>query len=545
MNEDAKLTPESLFAEFRRERPSFGDAALRKFERLNKKKQRSFINYTMEFLNTETEDSFRSWGTSVLGIIGGSKIFKYLVDLLQKAGEGPKRKYPLTRFYALRALARLATSRNRDEKFFEVTKNISRDKLEKPLVLETSKILLSTRPGMGEFKKELRNTLQEYKDHKYYRPISRILYALREFPRVDLTDEVLAIMRGSEYYEHKRNAVITLRAPAYESNLKVIRALGEIVVGKESRGLRLEAVISLGALKNEKAEPDLIQALKDNDAEIRKQASRALEAILRKEGALSVVIQQALREKDEENRGRFIEAIRRIDLGRRFSVDLLSKELGGEDRERSQAAETILIELGGWAAVQRLSQLRNTLNHLDELLTKSEDIIKSTFKDTIRQARLNFYFAMVVNVLVVGVGVALIVLAIMHLKSNPDEIEGWVIPGAAGVIGIILNLGFNNPRRNARQDLATLMNVNIIFLGYLRQLNEIDATFKYAFMEDEEFGTDHMHRTVEQIERTMFQTLEMAARNLYVPTMPADEIKNYVEEDQGGRLGKDSPPPAA
>ena len=55
--------------------------------------------------------------------------------------------------------------------------------------------------------------------------------------------------------------------------------------------------------------------------------------------------------------------------------------------------------------------------------------------------------------------------------------------------GILITMFFNNPRRNAREDLTTLMNVNVIFLGFLRRLNQIDATFKYAYIESRSFGT--------------------------------------------------------
>lgn len=172
--------------------------------------------------------------------------------------------------------------------------------------------------------------------------------------------------------------------------------------------------------------------------------------------------------------------------------------------------------------VRRLGQLQSTLKSLDNLLAESEKAVRSTFNATILQARRNFYFAMGVNVLVVLVGLVLIILAITQLINDPDKLQSWIVPGGAGVLGILINMGFNNPRRNAREDLATLMNVNIIFLGFLRQLNEIDATFKYAYIQSDKFGTDHMRQTVDRIEKTMARTLNMAARHLNV-SLPTSE----------------------
>jgi hypothetical protein len=48
----------------------------------------------------------------------------------------------------------------------------------------------------------------------------------------------------------------------------------------------------------------------------------------------------------------------------------------------------------------------------------------------------------------------------------------------------------------ARNDLTTLVNVNVLFLGFQRQLNEIDATFKHAYIEGSDFGGDDMQLTV-------------------------------------------------
>jgi hypothetical protein len=164
--------------------------------------------------------------------------------------------------------------------------------------------------------------------------------------------------------------------------------------------------------------------------------------------------------------------------------------------------------------MHRLTQRRSTLQTLDNILSESEQAVRSTFKDTVKQAHRNFYFAMGVNVLVVGIGVALIVIAITQLARDPAKLETWVLPGGAGVLGIVINGWFNNPRQHARQDLTTLLDVNVIFLGYLRQLNQIDATFKHAYIEGFEFGIDDMKSTVQQIDRTLDRTLAMTAAHL-------------------------------
>jgi hypothetical protein len=94
--------------------------------------------------------------------------------------------------------------------------------------------------------------------------------------------------------------------------------------------------------------------------------------------------------------------------------------------------------IGGWAAVQRLSQRKSTIEALDKVLNESETVVRKIFEATILQARRNFYFAMGVNITIVIIGLVLVALAIMQLIKYPGKIETWILPGAGGLFGIIL-----------------------------------------------------------------------------------------------------------
>ena len=314
--------------------------------------------------------------------------------------------------------------------------------------------------------------------------------------------------------------------------VRQIMTLQVVTIGPD-RHVRLEAVRSLDNLGNREAEGDLLKALRDEDAEIRVRAAKALLSFLTKEETITTIVGEILLGgMDKVDRDHLVNAIRLIDPERDIAGEILSKELTGEDRDRADAARGILIDLGGWTAIQKLGQRRSTLETLDKLLGDSEKVVKSTFDETMRQARINFYFAMGVNVLVVVVGLALIIIAIRQLVIDPNLIQSWLVPGGAGVIGVILNLGFNNPRKNAREDLAALLNVHTIFLGYLRQLNQIDATFKHEFIENERFTTDDMSVTVREIDQAMIKTLRMAGKHLYLPLRSGDGDQDNPEEKE-------------
>src|SRR5262249_7565743 len=154
---------------------------------------------------------------------------------------------------------------------------------------------------------------------------------------------------------------------------------------------------------------DLINAVSDANAEIRVQAALALGRCVGADDAITMLVDAAMEPKrPDEHISQFVEALRKLDPDRASSSALLAKVLEGDDREGAQRAQRMLLDLGGWSAVQRLTQRRATLEQLDELLTDSEKVVQKTFERTISQARLSFYFALGVNVLVVIVGLVLV-----------------------------------------------------------------------------------------------------------------------------------------
>lgn len=522
------LTPDKLLKQFRRPQHDFGwrygYRAIKEFKTLKDKS--TFIQPAMDFIQQEDQDDIRSWGTTILEIAGGHEAFRFLVDVIKIHTNGNKRKYLNTRFFALKGIANLATSDSEKKELLTMLQEMWNNDKEDYLAQGEAAILLALNEKASSAQKKdaekmVRSMLSSDRIAEYW-PALRILRGLREFAFPSVVDDIILIIKKSPYYDHRQAAIIALGIHC--NDLQVVRELGLIVRNNQDSGLRLEAVESLSRLNDPESQGDLIFAVKDDNAEVRVRASKALKSLL-KEESVSTVIQFALREGIEETwLSYLIEALRLIDSDRIISTQILSKELGGDDQRRAKLAEKILLELGGWAAVQKISQRRTTLETLDKLLEQSERTIKDTFSDTITQARRNFYFAMGVNIIIVIVGLFLISLSIMQLIQMPEKIETWIIPGAGGLFGILITMFFNNPRQNAREDLTALMNVNVIFLGFLRRLNQIDATFKHAFIESLSFGIHDMDQTLKQIDGAVAQTLKMADE--YLRSQKGSQIKS-------------------
>jgi HEAT repeats len=443
-------------------------------------------------------------------MIGGEKAFEAAIGIFKKADtKDTKRCYLFTRFFALRAALRLVNTDVQKNRVETLLPKLREDEDEDYLVRAGAAIQLAMR-RQKESKEWLHGMLVRYND---YWAVHRTLRALEEYPLDEMTGDVILVIRNTQFPDHKFIAVKALGG--FRNSPSVLRALGDVVRNEPNEYLRLNAITALGKLNDSRAQEDLLHALEDPNAEVRQRASKVLANIITPKGAVAAIVQFALKPNiAPESLDYMIDSLRQVDPGRTNSTEILSDEMENEDQARAKLAEKILIDLGGWAAVTRLSQRRRNLESLDTFLKESETAVTQNYNNTMSQARFSFYFAMAVNGLIVVVGLLLVAIAIQHLIQKPDDFQAWIIPGGAGVIGVLLNLGFNNPRNNAREDLATLLNVSVIFQGYLRELHQIDATFKHMYIESRDFGTLEMTKTVNEIETSAAKTLELVGKHL-------------------------------
>jgi HEAT repeat protein len=478
---------------------------------------------------------------NVLELLPDQSSFELLIAFIEDVEEPERRRRAkYSRMYALRALDAIATSESQRSRLERLLQSRWSDDEEDALPRAFA-AALGVRQGRREARIALERMFGQV-ERRYWFPFM-ILRALRECPVAPAQPFLIALMRNQDGYTEIRHRAIKLLA-RFEPTPETVRAVGEVLIGDTSEYLRLPAAVTLGELGQPAARADLIVGVTDRNAEVRVQAAAALERCLGRNAAVAALVDAtlagaALSSEEPGQLSCFVDALRLVDPERTTSTEALSRGLASEDRARAQRAERVLLELGGWSAVQRLGQRRATLAQLDEVLKESEGVVQRTFEATIKQAQRNFYFALGVNIIVVAVGLALSVIAIVHLVERPEDLESWLLPGAGGVIGILINLAFNNPRKNARDDLATLVDVNVLFLGFLRQLNEIDATFKHAYMEDRDFGADDMRETVRRIELTVARTLAMTADHLRAATS-ANGARAAEPEEQDVAAAQDA-----
>jgi len=150
------------------------------------------------------------------------------------------------------------------------------------------------------------------------------------------------------------------------------------------------------------------------------------------------------------------------------------------------------------------------------LLGDADKQIMAQFNSLMAQARAGFTMSMFMHGAIFVVGVLVLGYSLYVAFSHGFEtFERYVGVGAAvGSLGTLLLLFYKDPLKNIRESVTNLVKVNVIFLGYVRQINQIDATFKQLFLASTGFSTEQMNKTVVQIQASVKQTMEEVKANL-------------------------------
>ena len=211
-----------------------------------------------------------------------------------------------------------------------------------------------------------------------------------------------------------------------------------------------------------------------------------------------------------------------MDALRHVDPDLAAKAIrdavSNPDAKVSTRANQLLTELGGQTAAQILmSERAKALDNYTHILGDADKDVRDHFKELMSQAKIAYWFSLAMHTVVFVIGVWLLIASLsLALSSGLDTAATWIGVGGAGAsaLVILLTAFYRNPLRNVRTSLNALMQVDVVFLGYVRQVNQIDATFKHMFLDARDFGTQQMTSTVTEIQKTVKEAL--------------DEIKQHI-----------------
>jgi HEAT repeat protein len=346
-----------------------------------------------------------------------------------------------------------------------------------------------------------------------------------------------------------------------------IQALGQVLTGERDAIIKESAIEGLERLGQSSLVRDMLYrlnqspdcmadslmlALMDKNAQIRHRAAEALPIVMinpkdygdgseeAKERALAQariraakkVVGELVRERVDLNSGvpLLVDALRVIDPPEAEAAATVltnSKYLYSDDVSVKQRVELALKLVGGEKAVQTLmGQKSEVLRTYNDLLTKADEPIQELFKETMRQAQQSFTISQGMSITVFVVGV-ITLLAGLYVAFTAGEAGIQFVFGAGtslvAVIAVVLDMMFRDPHKRVQEATSVLLRIKVIFLGYVRQIHQVDASFKHEFIErGKDFGTAETQETVKQISDVMQHTMDMVV--LHLPVSKSEKL---------------------
>jgi len=328
---------------------------------------------------------------------------------------------------------------------------------------------------------------------------------------------LMEIVSDPNIYLDTRWEVIQALASFQNQKGVVAGELSNLLIKDENATLRrfyLEALVKLDQASE--SQNALLKATEDADAQIRLDAANALKKMLGAEKSIRLLMPRAL-EKDQDT-ALLVDALRHIDSN--LAAKEIRDALGNPDVKVSMRANQLLTELGGQAAAQILMNERaKALDNYTHILNDADKDVRDHFKELMSQAKVAFWLSILMHFVVFSIGVWLLISSLsIALDRGLTTVSTWIGVGGAGTgaLAILLSAFYRSPLKNIRGSLNALMQVDVVFLGYVRQINQIDATFKHMFLDARDFGTTQMKDTVAEIQSTVKKILE--------------EIKDHIQE---------------
>jgi len=289
--------------------------------------------------------------------------------------------------------------------------------------------------------------------------------------------------------------------------LDAIKALTRLFEDDMPDWVRRTCVDALAHIGKPQTKEAFLIALRDVDAEIRVRAATGLKLALGAADAIACIVDSMLR-SDQPLPG-YLDALRQID--QKAASQAISENFLHPDSKVAERARMILIQLGGADAMRVLqSQREEALKAYSDILKSADDQIMAQFEGLIKQARLAFSMTMWMHGMIFGLGVIVLSISLyVSMAQSFETFERFVgIGTAAGSLSLLLALFYRDPLKNIQQSVSNLLKVNVVFTGYMRQINQIDASFKQLFLSAGGFGTVDMKQTVDQIQDSVKETME-------------------------------------
>jgi hypothetical protein len=250
----------------------------------------------------------------------------------------------------------------------------------------------------------------------------------------------------------------------------------------------------LGKLKSEKCVPTLLEELIAENPSVAREAACALEATLGAQRAVGKVVEMASQSSQKgQNLVRDYGNALRWMKGQAEVAEELETHMGVGAVASREIARLLLAEIGGAMAFQKLAAVRRSIDQYTEMFNRTEETVRKIFEDSIEKAKFGFRSATGMDLIVFIIGVVLILASSIAALQQQGNLTNWVTPAATGISGvafILYTLFLSNPRQKIQEAVDHLMQLQIVYMGYVRQLTEADQAYNRLLLEEERIDTE-------------------------------------------------------
>ncbi len=489
------------------------------FKQLPSEERKAVDTELIELFEDETLDEVpKSWMPTLLGAASTEKAHQYLMHRL------PVEKNDLFRRWICTVLIRYYSG---DGRIKLISQQIDREKTDSSRLYMITTLIESKSPLAHEvFTKYLEEEIGDYAV-ELRRTCANGLAQIKVPESTKFLLDRLAI---------EKEEVVLLAIIYALEEIGDSRATSDLLElstdSKRSRSVLLSVLQALGRLcrPNDKAAIEVILGvICYSDRVVAFAATDTLLKLKTKAEATQLIIEYGLHQETADHLIRIADSLRVI--GGDECVDLL-KDIKG-DAIKEERARILLEQIGGSKAIgllinRRLEVLKQTQKRVESF----DEQAVSIFESTVTEAKKGFLISLWMSGTIFVIGLALLI-ASMYLMFQPNSATIQQLFGAGGAIaglGSILAMFYKGPVERIERSVTNLVQIEVVFLGYIRQITQITAMFERRYLSDEEFSLEELQVLLLDTERCLKETMPLidqytALQSLNSTEASAHEIK--------------------
>lgn len=197
-----------------------------------------------------------------------------------------------------------------------------------------------------------------------------------------------------------------------------------------------------------------------------------------------------------------------------------------DDYNKKNIIRQLFTEMGGMAAIKKSQLNADIRQKYMDMTTNAQEKVESMFHKSIKDAKKAFKISLGMNIIVFLVGIVLITVSgVMALSTNTqDNWAGVGVTSGTGFLSVMYSLFINKPSRKIRKNTNHLMRLKVIFLGYLRELTQMDQSFSKTLIDTDLISQTILEEYVSKIKCSMNNALE---------ALRWEELLNNTQDKEG------------